>query len=59
MNNMKTEVKYKGVRDRGNGRYQAYFSFSSGGKTVNKVVGTYGSAKEAKENRDKFIDSLK
>lgn len=56
---MKAEVKYKGVRDRGNGRYQAYFSFSSGGKTVNKVVGTYGSAREAKESRDKFIDTLK
>lgn len=56
---MKSEVKYKGVRDRGNGRYQAYFSFSLGGKQLYKVIGSFGSAKEAKENRDKFIDSLK
>ena len=53
------ENKYKGIRERGNGRYQAYFSFSTGGKSIYKTIGSYGSLKEAKENRDKFIDSLK
>lgn len=56
---MQEENKNKGIRNRGNGRYQAYFSFSSNGKSIYKVIGSYGSIKEAKINRDKFIEGLK
>lgn len=49
----------RGIRERSNGKFQAYFSLSIGGKSLYKVVGTYPSIKEATDNRNKFIDSLK
>lgn len=51
--------KPKGIRHRGNGRYQAYFSFSFNGKSIYKVIGSFGSQEEAIKARNNFINNLK